>query len=315
MVNAKPANVIASRRSRRSNLLTLVAVFLAACSPEPAAPPARQDPVVVYAAFEDDGAIVEMFDRYKEETGVLVIVRRGPAERIVNDLINNNISPPADILVTRSVVDAWRAAEESALRPLYSEAVTERIPAWARDPDSLWFATAVDEAVFVYSGDEPSVNGPTELANDRFRGKLCLSSSENAINRAVIATLIDRSDLRSAEILVRGWVKNLALPPFATEEQLLAAVAEGRCELGLASRGAASLSDVAIAEVDTLYADVGAMGLARHARNPEGAAALVEWLASDFEWQGDAPPVLENVGLVAWHYEDAVKLAERARYR
>jgi iron(III) transport system substrate-binding protein len=286
----------------RGNLLILAWVFLAACSPEPAEPPARQDPVVVYAAFEDDGAIVEMFDRYKEETGVLVIVRRGPAERIVNDLINNNISPPADILVTRSVVDAWRAAEESALRPLYSEAVAERIPAWARDPDSLWFATAVDEAV-------------AELANDEFGGKLCLSSSENAINRAVIATLIDRTDLRSAEILVRGWVKNLALPPFATEEQLLAAVAEGRCELGLASRRAASLSDVAIAEADTLYTDVGAMGLARHARNPEGAAALVEWLASDFEWQGDAPPVLENVGLVAWHYEDAVKLAERARYR
>ncbi len=269
---------------------------------------------MVYAAFEDDGAIVDMFDRYKEETGVLVIVRRGPADRIVDDLINNNISPPADILMTRSVVDAWRAAEESALRPLYSEAATDRIPAWARDPDNLWFATAVDEAVFVYSGDEPSVRGPAELADDWLHGKLCLSSSKNAINRAVIATLIDRTDVRSTEILVRGWMKNLALPPFATEEQLLTAIAEGRCELGLASRRAAASSDVAIVAADTLYADVAAMGLARHARNPEGAAKLVEWLASDFEWQGDASPVLENVGLVAWHYEDAVKLAERARY-
>jgi iron(III) transport system substrate-binding protein len=298
----------------RSNLLIFAMLFLAACSPEPAAPPPRQDPVVVYAAFEDDGAIVEMFDRYKEETGVLVIVRRGPADRIVNDLINNNISPPADVLMTRSVVDAWNAAEESALRPLYSEAVADRIPAWARDPDDLWFATSIDEAVLVYSGDKPSVHGPAELTSDEFRGKLCLSSSQNAINRAVIATLIDRTDLRSTEIMVRGWVENLALPPFATEEQLLSAIDEGSCKLGIASRRAASLSGVAIAEADTLYTDIEAIGLARHARNPEGAAALVEWLVSDFEWQGEAPPVLENVGLVAWHYADAIKLAERARY-
>jgi len=289
-------------------------LLLAGCTPAPEEPPPRQDPVVVYAAFEDDGEIVEMFDRYKQETGVLVIVRRGPADRIVNDLINNNISPPADVLMTRSVVDAWYAAEESALRPLYSEAVNKRIPAWARDLDDLWFATSIDEAVFVYSGDEPSVGGPAELANDEFRGKLCLSSSRNAINRAVIATLIERTDLRSAEIMVRGWIKNLALPPFATEEQLLSAIDEGRCELGIASHRAASLSGVAIAEAENLYTDIEAIGLARHALNPEGAAALVEWLASDFEWQGEAPPMLENVGLVAWHYEDAVKLAERARY-
>jgi iron(III) transport system substrate-binding protein len=158
------------------------------------------------------------------------------------------------------------------------------------------------------------VQGPGGLTNDEFRGKLCLSSSQNAINRAVIATLIERTDLRSTEIMVRGWIKNLALPPFATEEQLLSAIDEGRCKLGIASRRAASVSGVAIAETNTLYTDIEAVGLARHARNPEGAAALVEWLASDFEWQGEAPPALENVGLVAWHYEDAIKLAERARF-
>ena len=54
-------------------------LLLSACSPEEPRQPV--DPVVVYVAFEDVSAPVEVFDRYKEETGVLVIVRRGRLEK------------------------------------------------------------------------------------------------------------------------------------------------------------------------------------------------------------------------------------------
>ena len=293
----------------------LFLLVLAGCSPAPEEPPVRQDPVVVYAAFEDDSAIVEAFDRYKEETGVLVIVRRGPAERIVNDLITDNISPPADLFMTRAVVDAWHAAEEGALRPLTSDSVAQRVPEWARDPDGLWIATGSDRVVFAYSGDEPFAPQPVDLTHDRFHGKLCLSSSRNAINRALIASLIGQGgELRVIEKVVRGWVRNLALPPFETEAQLLAAIAEGRCGVGIVTRRAAIESGVSYLEPRSLYTDVEAIGVARHARNPEGAAALAEWLVANSRYDEDKAPVLSNIGLVAWHYEDAVKLAERARY-
>jgi len=288
--------------------------LLSGCSPAPEEPPPRQDPVVVYAAFEDDAAIVEMFDRYKKETGVLVIVRRGPAERIVSDLVRNDVTPPADLLMTRSVVDAWLAAEESALRPLYSESVAEKIPAWARDPDDLWFATGVDRAVVVYHGDTPFAPELADLGHDRFSGGLCLSSSANAVNRTAIAMHIDLGDVRTTELMVRRWVSNLALPPFKTESDLLEAIADGRCKIGLASQSAAIATDVPFLEPAYLVADVHAIGVARHARNPDGAAALLEWLVSHSRWDSRALPDDRNVGLLAWHYEDAIKLAERARY-
>jgi len=305
-------------------ILVLLAVCCAGCGkpPESESTEARQEPVVVYAAFEDDAALVDAAERYTEKTGVLVIVRRGAATGIVDDMIKNKISPPADVLVTRSVVDAWRAADESALRPLFSEPAREHIPAWARDLDDLWFGTQVRSAVIVHNiaglhaNDVPDVGA---LAEPQFTGTLCLSSSEISVNRTVIATMVSALGVRPAELVVRGWIKNLAAPPFDDEEQLIRAIESGACGIGIVSNTALDIANTGLEGIvpATWYADVEAVGIARHARNPDGAIRLVEWLLADSEFTeavGDPSVNRENVSVVAWHYEDAVKLAERARY-
>jgi len=304
--------------------LVLLAVCCASCGqpPESQSTEVRIEPVVVYAAFEDDAALVEAVERYTEKTGVLVIVRRGAATGIVDDMIRNNISPPADVLVTRSVVDAWRAADESALRPLFSELAREHVPAWARDLDDLWFGTQVHSAVVVHklaglhADDVPDVGA---LAEPKFSGTLCLSSSAISVNRTVIATLVSELGVRPAELVVRGWIKNLAAPPFDDEAQLIRAIESGACGIGIVSNTALDIANTDLEGIvpATWYADVEAVGIARHARNPDGATKLAEWLLADSEFTevaGDPSVNRENVSVVAWHYEDAVKLAERARY-
>ena len=309
---------------RRILILALLAVCCAGCGqpPESESTEARKKPVVVYAAFEDDAALVDAAERYTKKTGVLVIVRRGAATGIVDDVIKNKISPPADVLVTRSVVDAWRAADESALRPLFSEPAREYVPAWARDPDDLWFGTKVRSAVIVHNlaglhaDDVPDVGA---LADPKFSGMVCLSSSAISVNRTVIATMVSELGVRPVELVVRGWIKNLAAPPFDDEAQLIRAVRSGACGIGIVSNIAldAANADLEAIVPATWYADVEAVGIARHARNPDGATKLVEWLLADSEFTeavGDPSGNRENVSVVAWHYEDAVKLAERARY-
>jgi len=309
-------------------LRILILALLTACCTGCGQPPesesieVRKEPVVVYAAFEDDAALVDATQRYTDETGVLVIVRRGTATGIVDDMIKNRVSPPADVLVTRSVVDAWRAADESALRPLFSEPAREHVPAWARDPDDLWFGTQVRSAVIVHdiaglqAKDVPDVDA---LAEPRFSGTLCLSSSEMSVNRTVIAVMLSELDVRPAELVVRGWMKNLAVPPFDDEAQLIRAIESGACGIGIVSNTALDIANSDLERIlpATWYADVEAVGIARHARNPDGATRLVEWLLADSELTevvGDPSVNRENVSVVAWHYEDAVKLAERARY-
>lgn len=295
----------------------LVLALVVGCTAEEGVEPDERpspDPVVVYVAYEDTTAVRELLDQFSADTGVVIIDRRGPADRIVQDLVDNSVSPPADLLLTRSVVHAWRAAEEGALRPVYSDLIGETVPAWAMDPDRFWFAKAADHAVIAYRGDRPAVSDLADLADESFAGRLCLSSSKNGMNRAVIAMLIESLGTRPAELAVRGWISNLATGPFGSEAELLEAIRSGACEVGVVSASVARRAGVPVLEPASLYADIEAVGVGRHAHNADGAVRLAEWLAARFDATGVASTGARNVGVIAAHYEEAVKLAERARF-
>jgi iron(III) transport system substrate-binding protein len=298
--------------------LSLVAcILLVACSPEDPAAEVPTRPVVIYAAAEYESTFKALFDQYGRETGTIVIVRYGDSGGLVDDVIRNDISPPADVLLTSTVMEIWRAAEDGALRPINSRVADEAIPAWAKDPDSLWLGLGFDAAVIVSAGIDPPGNY-AGLADDRFAGHLCLSSSAISINQAVIAMLIDTLGIRQTELAVRGWVRNLALPPFDTEEMLAGALREGQCKSAIVSAGVAETSGLAGQAPAATYGDVDAIGIARHAQNPEAATLLVEWLIEHYAKQrfADAQHTsASNVGGAAWNYEDAAKLTERAGYK
>ena len=138
------------------------------------------------------------------------------------------------------------------------------------------------------------------------------------MNQAVIASLIDELGVRPAELVVRGWLKNLAAPVFESEQNLLDAIISGNCKIGIATNAAASESGLSVNIPQPAAVDIDGIGIGRHAQNPVGALALVEWLFADLP---DLRPAeiderrQKNVGLVAWYEDDVVKLAERAQYR
>ena len=320
----KPAAAIAA----------LAALLVGACSKEAPSPAIPAEPVVVYASYADRNYLPQLFEAYTEATGVVVIVRHAGPDAIVDDLIDNTISPPADILLTPTVRGAVRAAEEGALRPIFSEAIESRVAAPLRDPDGFWVALTYRDAVIAFDPDQfdaADVATVDALAGPKFQGRLCLSSSSLSINRTVIAGLIEHFGVRDAEIVVRGWVENLARPVFATEDQLWQATAFGDCGVSLLSNlGAVWVDNSPVSEVwlttpQPPHTDVEAIGIGRHARNPDGARALIEWLLSDTVLQRHAASTLarpatagypgrKNVGFAALRDDAARLLAERARY-
>lgn len=324
-----------SDQSQRIMIFIPGLFLLAACGPEQTATegPALE-PVVVYASYADRAYLPDLFAAYTKETGVVVIVRHGDAIGIVDDIIDSRVTPLADVLLTQSVSGAWRAAEEGALRPIYSEFVYGSVPKWLRDPDEFWVALSYRTAVLVYDPDSVSadlLSSYEALAEPQFRHQLCLSSSSLPINHAVIAMLIDKLGVRETELAVRGWVANLAMPALNSEQDLLHAIEAGGCMIGIVSSGAAMRAQNA---EDTglqfhtpamSYSDIEGLGVTRHARNPDGALALVEWLLSEkIQSQHSshtssyaaisAGNDAKNVGRVGWRGEEAEKLAERARY-
>ncbi len=310
--------------------------FLVACTPDvPDAPDEETvsaEPLVVYTAYQDKTYLPTLFNEFTQDTGTIVIVRNGTAQGIVDDVIGDRVTPRADMLITPSVAGVWQVAEEDELRPNYSAVAAANVPAWLKDPDKFWLALSYQKAVLIYDAEEfdaSDLAGYAELAEEKFRRKVCLTSSGLPLNRTVIAMLMDTLGARAAELAVRSWVANLAQPVFASEEQLLQALETGMCAVGIvSSRAAASLADTHI-QVHTpaeTIVDIEAVGVTRHAHNPDAALALIDWLLQKevqvrHAAQTGAFPVLpeaqgsHSIATAAAELVEAAKLAERARYR
>ena len=306
--------------------LLLATLGFAACGQTSDPGEARPGAVTVYAGYIDVERVQEHFAGFTAATGVRVIVKAGDPKLIVDAVIANNGAPPADVLLTPDVAGIWRAAEEGALRALQSEPVQSEVAARLRDPDNLWTAASYRSADVVYNardiGEVDAWDYPA-LGAESLRGRVCLSSSSLATNRALIAMLIAEHDIRATERIVRGWIRNLALPVLESEADLLEAINEGDCDIGIASSTAFEEFEdghpghaLVAATPPGAFLNVEGIGVARHARNPELAQQLVEW---HVERVALSDQVLEdasgrNVGLAGWHYEDAELLAERALY-
>jgi len=311
------------------------------------APAPAAEPVVVYAAQADVTYLTSLFADFTEQTGAAVIVRTGQQSTIVDDVIANDISPPADVLWVPELSGAMRAADESALRPFRNFSPEEHVQQGFWDADNYWVTVSYDVAAIVYDPqkvDVRQIDDFASLAKPVFGGLLCLSSSANSINTAAIETMMAIQQVRPAEIAVRGWVANLAQPVYTTESDLIDAIESGDCGLAIvssnvAARAAASATPFRVVVPPITPIDAEAIGVARHARNPQGGEALVQWLLSPTvqerhiattfalpaNW--DAKPrdeVLEVIKtrtgstegfhVVVDRYE-ASRLAERARYR
>ena len=147
--------------------------------------------------------------------------------------------------------------------------------------------------------------------------------------------MIASSGERSTELSARQWMAALELPPRDDYKDVVDALDRGSCNEALlplsAVPGARRADVIAPPEV---YFDIEAIGIGRHARNPDGAAALVDWLLSRQIQEQHAAATgrlsivapddgvvdinrLSTRGIAAagFLYADAVLLAERARYR
>jgi iron(III) transport system substrate-binding protein len=270
--------------------------------------------VVVYVSISDESALAVWFAGFTRDTGIPVTLRYAESSSNTKRVIENRGSPPADVLITDNVADIWRAADKGALRPISSPALAT-VSGLLRDPDNLWVALDYRLAV-IASGANLSASPPesyADLAKTEYHGQLCLASSELSLGRSLIAMMIDDVGARRAELIVRGWLRNLALPPFATQEKLLNAITVGTCAFGILSDTVAGGANRIVP--DGAYFDIDAMGVARHARYPESAQRLLDWILSNTELDVPDRASRINAGIAGWRDEEARLLVERARYR
>jgi iron(III) transport system substrate-binding protein len=253
---------------------------------------AHAETVTVYSA-RNEQLIKPLFDAYTKETGVQVRFVTGAEGALLERLKAEGSNTPADVLLTVDAGNLWQAADQGVLKPVNSTELKTNIPAHLRDPGNQWFGLSVRARTMFYNTKlAPSqLSSYEDLADPKWRGKLCLRTSKKVYNQSLVAMLISRHGEAITEKIVRGWVANLATGVFADDTAMLKAIGAGQCEVGIANtyyygRLIEKEPQLPVGifwanqKTDGVHVNVSGVGVTRHAKNEKGAIRLIEWLSS-----------------------------------
>lgn len=252
------------------------------------------DEVVVYSA-RNEQLIKPLFDAYTKETGVKIKFVTDKAGPLMQRLKSEGANTPADLFITVDAGNLWQAANEGLLQAVNSDTLEGNIPSHLRDPAKQWYGLSIRARTIVYNtkkltGDK--LSSYEDLADPKWKGKLCLRTSKKVYNQSLVAMMIEEHGVSKTEQVVKGWVNNLATKPFSSDTKMMQAVAAGQCEVGIGNTyyyGRLQAKDAAIPlklfwpnqQGSGVHVNISGAGITKHAGNADGALALMEWLSSD----------------------------------
>ncbi len=251
--------------------------------------------VVTIYSSRNEQLIKPLLDKYTEETGVkieLVTDKTGP---LMARLEAEGKNTPADMLLTVDAGNLWQAAQQGLLQPVTSAILEANVPAKYRDPEGNWTGLSLRARTIFYDPskvDASQLSTYADLADPKWKGKLCLRTSNKVYNQSLVASMIEHLGSEKTEQVIRGWVANLATDVFSDDTNMLEAIAAGQCEVGIANSYyyGRLLDEKPDFPVQIFWANQGTSGthvnvsgagVVANSNNPEGALKLMEWLSSD----------------------------------
>jgi iron(III) transport system substrate-binding protein len=262
-----------------------------------ALPAAAQGVVNVYTNREP-GLYSATLDEFTKATGIKVnaiFSEQGLAERIKAEGENS----PADVLITVDIGRLQQALDLGVAQPVRSEALASEIPANLRDPEGRWHALSL-RARTVYAAKERVQDQALtyeDLADPKWKGKLCTRSFQHQYNIALVAAFIVKHGEAKTEAWLSGVKANLAKKPSGGDRDVAKDIAAGVCDIGLGNQYYIGLMTNGSPEQKKwaeavrvilptfkeggTHINVSGAVVTKHAPNRENAVKLVEYMASN----------------------------------
>ena len=231
---ASPAGLDRSL-SGRLGLASLAFSALAAAIVAAPAAAAENGEVNVYS-YRQEILIRPLLDRFTAATGIRVNVVSGQADALLERLKSEGQNSPADMLLTVDAGRLFRARQAGLLQPILSPVLEASVPPQYRDPEGYWYGLSVRARPIVYAKDrvEASELSTYEaLAEPRWKGRICVRSSNNIYNQSMLAAMIAHLGAAATEAWGRGLVANFARPPKGGDRDQIRAVAAGECDVAI----------------------------------------------------------------------------------
>lgn len=278
-----------------------LAAAIIALLPLVIAPAGAEEQEVNVYSFRQEQLIRPLLDAFTKETGIQVRLVSGKDDALLERLKAEGANSPADVLMTVDAGRLYRAVESGLFQPVTSEALNTLVPAQYREPSGLWFGLSVRARPIMVAKDRvapDAVKSYMDLADPRWRGKVCVRSSGSVYNQSMLDAMIERLGVEKTEAWAAGLVANFARPPTGGDRDQIKGLASGECDVAIVNtyylgQMAASSDEgdrTAAAGVLVIWPDqdgagvhvnISGAGVTRHAPNKDNAIKLLEFLASD----------------------------------
>ena len=241
-------------------------------------------------------------DLFSQETGIktnVVYSKKGLAQRLKAEGENS----PADVILTVDIGRLYVYDDLDLLAPIDSKKLKNNIPNYLRSPDDTWFGLSKRARVIVVHNEkiaEGEITRIEDLANPKWKGKICSRPGSHVYNRGIMASVLAALGEEEAEKWAKSMVANFAKRPQGNDRAQVKAIHEGECEIALINNyyfGKLKFSEdpeqrkwaesVRLVFPNQAEGDRGAHvnisggGIAKFSKNKEEAQKLLEFLTSE----------------------------------
>lgn len=248
-------------------------------------------------SYRQPELIQPLLDAFTEETGIstnVAFLNKGMVER----LLAEGKRSPADVILTVDISRLAEAVDAGVTQPVVSETLLANVPEIYRDPDNRWFGVTT-RARLVYASANRVAEGEVttyeDLADPRWKGRICTRSGTHAYTLALVAAMVAHHGEEATKTWLQGVKANLARKPQGNDRAQVKAIWAGECDISLGNNyyfgkmledeeQAAWANAVTpvfpVFENGGTHVNISGVAMTASAPNAENALKLIEFLTS-----------------------------------
>jgi iron(III) transport system substrate-binding protein len=242
-----------------------------------------------------------LYSNFTKQTGIKINRIEGGEDPLIERIRNEGERSPADVLITVDAGRLWRAEQMGLFQPVKSALLESRIPSNLREPNGLWYGFSTRARVIAYNKAKvkpDEIRNYEDLADAKWKGRVCMRSSTNIYNLSLLGAIIDHLGEAKAEAWAKGVRTNLAQEPKGGDTDQLKAVAAGQCDVTISNqyyyarllrsskpdeREVGERLGIVFPNQSSwgTHVNISGAGVLKNAPNRENAVKFLEYLASD----------------------------------
>ncbi|MCK5663397.1 MAG: Fe(3+) ABC transporter substrate-binding protein [Thiotrichaceae bacterium] len=193
--------------------------------------------VNLYSARKE-ALIKPIVDKFSEQTGIKVNLITGKADVLLQRIKSEGKNTHADVFITTDAGRLYRAKAAGVLQAIQSDVLNSAIPDNLRDPQGYWYGLSMRaRPIFYVKGtiDPEQLSTYEALAESRFKGRICIRSSNNIYNQSLLASMLAADGLEKTQQWANDFVKNFSRKPKGGDRDQIKGAASGQCDIAIAN--------------------------------------------------------------------------------